>query len=243
VDTKTSDNQHRTGNIWKKTPSKRSSVVRQVCKKLEQTYGKPRLGNPSEPLDDLVYIIVSNKTPPDRADKLYQALKSTYETWDDVLAKGFKKLERVLKPGGLVKAKAPQMWAALEKVRDDFGKCDLSILKGYSESEAFDYLVSLPGVSKKVAKCVMMYTLEMDVLPVDSHVHRVSKRLGWTDKKEPRQAHEELEALVPPELRYGFHVDCLVHGREICRPAQPKCPSCVIRKSCSYYLASFHSIR
>jgi endonuclease III len=243
VGTKTSDNQHHTGSIWKETLSKRSRIVKQVCKKLEQTYGKPRLGNPTEPLDDLVYIIISNKTPPDRADKLYQTLKATYKSWDEVLVKGFRKLERILEPGGLVKAKAPQMWAALEKVKADFGTCDLSALKKMPEREAYDYLVSLPGVSKKVAKCIMMYTLDMDVLPVDSHVHRVSKRLGWTNKTEPRQAHEELEALVPPELRYAFHVDCIVHGREICRPAQPLCSSCVVRKSCSYYLASRRSIR
>lgn len=225
-----------TALIWKKSPPTRLRIVGRVCKTLEKTYGRPRLGNPIEPLDDLVYIMVSNKTPPERADKLYQTLKATYQSWDEVLEQGFENLERFLAPGGLVKAKAPQLWAALEKVKKDFGKCDSSNLKRMSEPEVYDYLVSLPGISKKVAKCVMMYTLDMDVLPVDSHVHRVAKRLGWTRKTEPRQTHEELEALVPPKLRYAFHVDCIVHGREICRPAVPKCTHCVVRKDCSYFL-------
>jgi endonuclease III len=222
--------------IWRVSNAERRKIVERVCRTLEKTYGRPRLGNPTEPLDDLVYIIISNKTPPDRAVRLYETLKATYESWDDVLRRGYEELERVLTPGGLVKAKAPQLWAALEHLKTDVGKCDLGGLKKMTETEVFDYLVSLPGVSTKVAKCVMMYTLDMEVLPVDSHVHRVARRLGWTSKTEPRQAHEELESLVPPKLRYAFHVDCIVHGREICRPAVPHCMRCVVRKDCSFFL-------
>ena len=92
--------------------------------------------------------------------------------------------------------------------------------------------MGLDGVSEKVAKCVMMYTLGFDVLPVDVHVHRVATRLEWTNRKRADQCHEELEALVKPRYRFAFHVDCICHGRAVCRPKNPRCNDCVIRRYC-----------
>jgi endonuclease III len=224
----------RSGAIWKETPSTRSQAVRRVCELLEAAYGRPRLGNPRDPMDDLMYVILSNKTSPIIAGRVYGELKRLFHRWDDLLAGNSRGLRRVLAPAGLFRVRSRQIRAALLKVRKDFGRCDLNRLRAWACEHAQAYLTSLPGVSEKVAKCVMMYSLKARVLPVDAHVHRIAVRLGWTARKRADQCHAELEALVPPSRRYAFHVDCIVHGRVICRPVNPSCGDCRIRRYCRY---------
>ena len=226
---------HRTGVIWNQHPRARGQIVRRVCEALEREYGRPRLGNPEDPLDDLVYIIVSNATSPQVASKTYLRIKHTFSTWDEVLNSPAPMLQSLLQPAGLSNVKSQQIRAALRKIRNDFGSCDLAPLREKSEVEIQDYLLSLPGVREKVAKCVMMYTMGANVLPVDRHVHRISKRLGWTARKRWDQCHDELEALVPPHRRYAFHVDCVLHGRSVCRRKNPACERCCISRHCEYF--------
>lgn len=226
---------HRTGVIWNKDPSVRGRIVRRVCEAMEREYGQPSLGNPKDPLNDLVYVIVSNATSPQVASRIYFRIKKTFIIWDDVLISPASKLQSLLQPAGLSNVKSQQIRAALRKIRNDYGKCDLTPLREKSKAEIQDYLLSLPGVGEKVAKCVMMYTMDAKVLPVDRHVHRISKRLGWTARKRWDQCHDELEALVPPHRRYGFHVDCVLHGRSVCRRMNPACERCCINRHCEYF--------
>jgi endonuclease III len=221
--------------IWSRPRVPRLDAVRRVCKKLERVYGRPRLGNPKNPVDDLVYIVVSNKTSPQIAERTFEQLRTKYRTWNRVLASPISKLRSILRPAGLSRVKSRQLWRALSTIKRDFGRCDLSRLAEQDERSVHSYLTSLPGVSDKVAKCVMMYTMGIEVLPVDTHVHRIATRLGWTKRKRADQCHEELESLVPPRWRYGFHVGCIVHGRSVCRPDKPLCRTCCIRSSCDYY--------
>ena len=206
-----------------------------VCGALEDAYGASRLGNPKQSVDDLVYVIASNKTTPRMARATYRRLKEKYRTWDEVLASPFRLLLSILKPAGLSRVKGGQLRAALRKIKGDFGRCDLRPLRRKPELEVYAYLTGLPGVSDKVAKCIMMYTMDAKVLPVDAHVHRVATRLGWTARKRADQCHEELESVVPPEWRYAFHVGCVLHGREICRPENPACDRCCINRYCEYF--------
>lgn len=225
----------RTGTIWSNPPNVRGQIVRRVCEALEEAYGHPRFGNPEEPLDDLVYIVLSNKTSPQTAQRVYEHLRMTYGTWDDVLRAPPRQLRALIAPAGLSTVKSRQIREAFRKIEDDFGSCNLSALRGKNENEVEKYLTSLAGVSEKVAKCIMIYTLGANVLPVDSHVHRVTRRLGWISWKRADQSHDELEALVPPRRRATFHVDCIAHGREICRPTQPRCDRCCINRHCKYF--------
>jgi endonuclease III len=227
-----------TGAIWNEPPRSRGRIVRGVCKALRQNYGTLRLGNPSDPLEDLLYIILSNKTAPHTARNTYARLRKRFPHWEGILKEPAVKLRRLLKPAGLSIVKSGQIRAALRAIKRRFGRCDLTPLKHWQPGEAENFLVGLPGVSKKVAKCVMMYTLSMRVLPVDSHVHRVAVRLGWTNRKRADQCHEELEALVPPSLRRAFHVCCIAHGRKLCRPTKPLCSQCGIRRYCAFYRAT-----
>jgi endonuclease III len=228
----------RTGTIWRKRWAVRDQIVEGVCQTLHQVYGAPRLGNPKDSLDDLVYIVVSNKTSPGMARLTYRRFKERFASWERVVTSGGNALRSILRPAGLSSVKSRQLKAALHQIRRDFGTCDLRGLKRKTEPEIREYLTSLPGVSDKVARCVMMYTMGARVLPVDAHVHRVAVRLGWTARKRADQCHEELESLVPPTWRYIFHVGCVLHGREICRPNRPLCESCCLNRYCEYFKKS-----
>ena len=229
------ESKNRTGLIWDNPTAERERIVRRVCETLEEKYGRPRFGNPDDPLDDLIYVIVSNRTSPTVAQRVYASLKVRFDSWNELLDFSAVELAQLLQPAGLAVVKSRQIWAALEKIRQDFGSCNLNRLEDRSAHEAQEYLISLPGVSLKVAKCVMMYTLDAQVLPVDSHVHRVTRRLGWNDRKRADQCHEELEALVPPELRHALHVDCIAHGRSTCRPERPACERCCVNRYCAFF--------
>jgi endonuclease-3 len=222
----------KTGAIWARAPRVRGQIVRRVCEALEREYGRPRLGNPLAPLDDLVFIIISNKTSPQTARRIYRQVKERYASWNYVVDTPPTALESILGPAGLAHVKSQQIYAALQKVHQEFGSCDLGSLVGRRIDEVEGFLESLPGVSEKVAKCVMMYTMGAEVLPVDSHVHRIATRLGWTARKRADQCHAELEALIPPDRRYVFHVGCIMHGRSICRPRHPDCYNCCISRHC-----------
>jgi endonuclease III len=223
-----------TGSIWKKPPSVRAQIVRRVCERLEAKYGRPRLGNPIKPLDDLIFILISNRTSPHLAEITYQRLKKNFPKWDNILESPPSRLRALLKPAGLSRKKSQQIRSLLGEVKKDFGRCSLDAIVRWPDDEVHRYLTRLAGVSDKVAKCVMLYTLSSQVLPVDVHVYRVSRRLGWTARNRAAQTHEELEALVPPARRFAFHVDCIAHGRSVCR-SKPDCGHCDIRDHCEYF--------
>ena len=225
----------RTGSIWNQSAKRRSQTVRRVCDAIETEYSRPRFGNPKNPIDDLVFIVISNKTGPAMAKRTFRNLKRRFASWEELVNARLSEIRRLLKPAGLSDVKSRQLRAALGKICRDFGTCSLQRLKRLSAEEAEAYLTSLEGVSEKVAKCVMIYALNFDVLPVDAHVHRVATRLGWTSRKRADQCHQELEALVEPQYRIGFHVGCIAHGRSICRPTEPRCDCCVIQRYCMYF--------
>lgn len=198
-------------------------------------YGRPRHGNPDHPIDNLIYIVLSNRTSSKVAAATYCRLREAYDTWEDVLAYPLAKLRRILRAAGLSDVKSRQIRGAIRIICRDFGCCELSPLRRRPATEVEDYLVSLPGISVKVARCIMMYTLGFDVLPVDTHVYRICHRLGWTDRKRADQCHGELDLLIPTRRRFAFHVDCVSHGRSVCRGQPPLCGECCISKYCHYF--------
>lgn len=220
--------------IWRAPASRRRRVVQRVCVALEREFGSPRLGNPTDPIDDLIYLMLSNRTQARTARQVYHTLKSLRPSWDEVATLPRRTVERTIKPAGFADIRSRQICGALRAIRSRFGKCCLDALRQWPESEAHRFLISLPGVSDKVAKCVMMYTLGFAVLPVDVHVFRVSTRLGWTSRCRASECHADLEALVPPPLRYGFHVNCIALGRQFCQSKEPLCAACPIAKLCIY---------
>lgn len=221
-------------SIWLKPERVRKQNVQSVCERLEKSFGKPRLGNPRDPIDDLIFLMLSNRTQFKTARAVFGSLKAA-GGWDSVSRMPVRALERKIQIAGLARKRSRQIQQALRQIAKDFGSCKLDAMRDWQEARAHEYLAALPGVSDKVAKCVMMYTLGFRVLPVDIHVFRVSSRLGWTSRCRADQCHDDLESLVPPESRYAFHVGCICLGRTVCTSARPKCAACPIRAFCVYF--------
>lgn len=223
----------RKGTIGPRIPSR--ADVKTVCRRLEAEYASPRHGNPVNPLDDLFYILLSNRTGAVVARRVFAKLKRRVRSWGTLRELSPTELRRILTPAGLVGKRRSQMLAIVRKLRQDFGRATLRPLSKWTDTAAEAYLISLSGVSQKVAKCVMLYGLNRNVLPVDVHVHRVTSRLGWHSHRRADQSHETLEKLVPGPLRYSFHVNCIAHGRTVCRAGLPSCGVCVVREHCHYF--------
>lgn len=214
---------------------RRLTPVRQICETLERTYRNPRHGNKSNPLDELVYIILSNRTRDETFRGTFNKLKRRYPSWDRLAVKDLPRLKAILKPAGLGRLKARQIVTILRQIRQAFGRATLAPLKRMPDREAENLLTSLPGVAAKVAKCVLMYSLGRKVLPVDVHVHRVASRLGFPTKKRPDTSQDLIEQAILPQYRYGFHVNAVAHGRTTCLPRSPRCDICCISAWCEYY--------
>ncbi|HEY2064550.1 MAG TPA: hypothetical protein VGG84_01245 [Gemmatimonadaceae bacterium] len=209
----------------------RPKVVREVCSRLAQAYGSPRLGNPRHPLDDLIFIIASNRTGPTVASRVYASLRQRFRSWNELATVNSKELEAILAPAGLASKRAKHLIGIAKRLRQDFGRVTLAPLGGDSTAAIEEYLTSLPGVSEKVAKCVLLYGFGRRVLPVDVHVHRVAGRLGWHAHKRADQSHATLEAVVAAPQRYGFHTNAIALGREVCKPV-PLCSACLLVEFC-----------
>jgi len=214
------------------TPHQPEVPIDTIVNILSDRYGNPRHGNKHNPLDELLYIILSNRTQPAAHQAAYRMLKRTYPSWNSLRPAELDRVQAILRPTGFSRLRSAQIVHILERLRMRFGRATLSPLYRMSDREAEEFLVSLPGVSKKVAKCVLMYSLQKDVLPVDVHVHRLATRLGIPTKKRPDTSQDLVEAAIPPKLRYSFHVNAIAHGRKICTPRHAKCYLCPIELYC-----------
>lgn len=223
---------HVTGGRSTPTVSASAKPITAVCLSLERAYGNPRHGNKSNPLDELVYIILSNRTTPRTHRMVYAALKNEFPSWESVRPSDRRTMRRILGPAGLSRLRTGQLLRIFRALRAAFGRTTLAPLRAMSDREAEAFLTALPGVGRKVAKCVLMYSLNRPVLPVDVHVHRLAQRLGLAVKKRPDTSQDLIEAAVPPSLRYGFHVNAVAHGRAICRPINPQCIDCCLGRWC-----------
>jgi endonuclease III len=208
-----------------------------VADELTTAYGRPPhdplpLGNKPDPLDELIYIMLTVMTEFGAAS-VYSELRTRYPAWADVLSAPVEQLTAVLQPIGLSVQRARRIHALLGEILKREGKLDLEVLHSLHDAEAEAYLTTLPGVGKKVARCVMLYSLKRDVFPVDAHVLRVLKRLGLADEHLTlQQAQDTLQDSVPDSLRYTLHVNLVVHGRTTCRARRPKCGQCVLAPRC-----------
>jgi len=200
---------------------------------LKALYNSPRLNNKDDPLDELFFILLSQMTTGPSYERVFDRLREAVSTWDDLANMSVFDLRAVIADAGLVNQKAPRFIEIARRLKRDFGTVTLAPLAAYSDDEAEGYLMSLPGVGRKTAKCVMMYAMGRAVLPVDTHVARVARRLGLIDERTPvGRLHSALEGVIAPELRYDFHVNAIAHGRVVCRAHFPKCSACQISSLC-----------
>lgn len=208
--------------------------LERICSALEMRYGNPRHGNKRNPLDELVFILLSTRTREATYRATYRALRASYPSWEGVSRSSTSRISTILAPGGLSRLKARQIVAIVRHLKRQFGHATLAPLHRMEDEDAEAFLISLPGVAKKVAKCVLMYALDRKVLPVDAHVHRVAGRLGLRVKRRPDTSQDLIEAAIPANLRYGFHVNAIALGRDLCLPDNPRCSNCPVQKLCHF---------
>jgi len=209
--------------------------VSQVIRLLDQEYGcmpgRPRL----DPLSELVATVLSQNTSDVNSGRAYRSLVSAFGSWEKVADAGVDDIATAIAGGGLSRVKAPRIKAILNRIRDERGSLDLGFLVDVPLPQAREWLQSLPGVGPKTAACVLLFSLGRPAFPVDTHVYRVSKRLGLIENGvSPAGAHQLLERIVPEDEFYRFHMNMVVHGRRVCRAQRPRCQECVLKEVCVY---------
>lgn len=215
--------------------------VRRIRDRLRQMYGQPLPSPHRKPVDELVRTILSQATSDANRDRAFAGLKRRFPPsqppgpydpevdWAAVRDADVDEVEEAIRPGGLSRQKAPRIQRVLELIGPEL---DLSWLETAPREEVMDFLCGLPGVGRKTAACIQIFTWGIPEIPVDVHVHRVGGRLGLFPEKMPfDRAHDEMLAITPPEDAYEFHMNLIRHGRQICRP-KPRCAECGLRRMC-----------
>ncbi|MBX3233519.1 MAG: hypothetical protein KIT84_10985 [Labilithrix sp.] len=202
---------------------------------LAARYGSPRHGNKDDPLDELVFIVLSQMTTHHAFNRVFARVKARLPNWEGALGLGVNRFRLLIAEAGLSYVKAPRLLRLFETLRSDFGKVTLEPLRLMTDDAAEHYLTGLPGVGVKTARCVMMYSLARQVLPVDTHVWRVAKRLGLLEEDIPYpRVHAALDEVVASADRYAFHVNAISFGRELCLPRGPRCEACPLLRLCPF---------
>lgn len=188
-----------------------------------------------DPLGQLVQTILSQNTSDVNSERAYRSLRRAFPTWQAFLDAPNARVAAAIRQGGLANIKAPRIRRALEIIRGREGKLSLARLRRMSSAEGMEYLTTMPGVGCKTAACVLLFSLGRPVMPVDTHVHRVTRRLGWAPAKaRPEQVGEILEAVLPARLVLSMHLFLVRHGRRICKAQRPRCEACPLAASCDF---------
>ena len=218
--------------------------VDEVTKALVQHFGRPTLGNKKNPFNELLYIILSSRTPPDVYQETYRSLRREFKTANSIAEARVEYVAKAIEQGGLHNKKARAITAVASELKETYGRVTLTPLKEMDTGEAEEFLTSLPGVSTKTARCVLMYALDRPVFPVDVHCRRVAHRLGWTPSDiylTKRQA-DELQEGIPESLRRDLHIGMVLLGRHYCLPKNPRCRECPLLEFCPTGAASVNHL-
>jgi len=207
-----------------------------VHQQLIEFYGFPQWRNPLPPIDELVSTILSQNTNDTNRDRAFQALKNRFPTWEEVRDADASLVIETIRPAGVANKKGPRIQNILKEITRQRGELDLSFLNEMSTDEARNWLLQFKGVGPKTAAIVLQFSLEKPAFPVDTHIYRVTGRLGIRpEKMNADQAHDFLAGLLPPETYYAAHLNLIRLGREICHARKPDCSRCPLQDYCDYY--------
>jgi endonuclease-3 len=207
----------------------------QVHEKLLEVFGEPIWRNPLPAIDELVSTILSQNTNDINRDRAFNSLRAKIPTWEGVRDAKTKDVIAAIRPAGLANQKGPRIQQVLRAITEERGSLNLDFLAGLPIEEARPWLTKFNGVGPKTAAIVLCFSLGMPAFPVDTHIYRVSGRIGLRpEKMTVEQAHPHLEGLFPPETYYAAHLNLIRLGREICHARKPECAKCPIVKLCDY---------
>ena len=207
-----------------------------VHERLLGYYGEPQRKEKLDPLSELIQTVLSQNTADVNTERAYASLRQRFPTWQDVLDAPTAEVADAIRLGGLARIKAPRIQSILRRLQQERGALSLDMLEAMPVDQARAYLLSFDGVGPKTAACVLLFSLDKPALPVDTHVHRVSRRVGLVPAKATaEQANALLEGLLPPDLYYPFHLNVIRHGRTLCVAGKPRCHLCPLTSVCDYY--------
>ncbi len=210
-------------------------IAADICQTLDAAYGCPDLGNHADPVDELIYILLSTMTTEANYRRSFAALHAQFPTWEAVYHASVESVQEVISSGGLAPTKARLIKKLLTQLQQDWGSFDLSHMRVWSDDALQRYLITLPGIGYKAAACVMAYSFGRDICPVDTHTYRIVVRLGLIAHDIPElgaRAHAAVQAVLPVGERRGFHINAIAHGRARCHLLRPQCEGCPVAVYC-----------
>jgi endonuclease-3 len=218
---------------WK-SPSR--ARVRRIRDRLREVYGIPLIRPHGQPIAELMLTVLSQSTNDRNRDVAYLRLRERLGSWEEVMQAPVAVVEEAIRPGGISKVKSVRIQAILRAIAaQERGPQELSLdwLQTAPIEEGRGYLVSLPGVGRKTAACVLLFAYGLREVPVDTHVSRVGTRLGLLRAGAPfEELHDQMLALTPPGQELELHVNLLRHGRRTCHARSPACPDCALARMC-----------
>lgn len=211
-----------------------------VHKQLLDFYGYPQWRNPLPPLDELVSTILSQNTSDLNRDVAFNALKARFPSWEAVRDAQLRQVKSAIRSAGLSNQKAPRIQAVLRSITKARGELSLEFLRALPPEEARGWLRQFKGVGPKTAAIVLQFSLDKPAFPVDTHIYRVTGRLGLRAAgMNVEKAHDYFEKLFPPETYYTAHLNIIRLGREICVARKPRCSACPLQNLCDYYAENY----
>ncbi len=220
-------------------PPGRLEQAAAVHARLKEFYGVPDWDHPSPPLDELINTILSQNTNDRNRDLAYGRLRAVLPTWEAVRDAPAEQVMEAIRPAGLANQKGPRIQAVLRAITAERGSLDLEFLRALPPAEAHAWLLSFNGVGPKTAAIVLVFSLGMPAFPVDTHVHRVTGRIGLRpERMTADQAHTYLAGMFPPQEYGPAHLNIIRLGREICDARRPRCEICPLRDICDFGRAS-----
>jgi endonuclease-3 len=206
-----------------------------IHERLLEFYGEPVWRNPLPAIDELVSTILSQNTNDINRDRAFNALRARFGTWEEVRDALTMDVVNAIRPAGLANQKGPRIQQVLRSITEERGSMDLTFLEKLTVDEARAWLTRFNGVGPKTAAIVLCFSLGKPAFPVDTHIYRVTGRIGLRpEKMTVEQAHPHLEGLFPPETYYAAHLNIIRLGREICQARRPRCEVCPIVKLCDF---------
>jgi len=212
------------------------SLAGEVRKRLLEHYGQPSWRNPLPAIDELVSTILSQNTNDANRDRAFERLTGRFPTWEAVRDAGPDQVIEAIRPAGLANQKGPRIQQVLEQISAEHGSLSLDYLRDLPVQDARNELLRFKGVGPKTAAIVLLFSLRKPDFPVDTHIFRVTGRLGLRpERMSAEAAHRHLAKIFPSESYEEVHLNLIRHGREICHARKPGCDACFLSDLCAYY--------
>jgi endonuclease-3 len=209
--------------------------IKNINRLLVRHFGVPyRAKKLPNPIDALIATILSQNTNDKNSYKAYNNLKNKYKSIDELSLAPRSEIEKVIKIAGLGKQKSAAIKNLLSRLKKTRGKLNLQYIKKMNDDEILNELTSMKGIGVKTASCVLLFSLDRNVCPVDTHVHRTLNRIGIVKSKTPDKTFKQLMMNFPHGIAHQFHTNLIRLGRELCKPAKPSCSVCPLLKVCKF---------